>query len=132
MNTQKKMRVRSLLATLATAFFTVLAMAATPLTAVAGEIEHAIGACSFRQAPHRTEVIPSCAEMRPGAIGRIIAPGKSSPVCAARRFLPFRFGRQSFARACAVNDGACPWDFDYGVMLVARIRAPALARSRKR
>lgn len=52
MNTQKKMRVRSLLATLATAFFTVLAMAATPLTAVAGEIES-----GFNPATYEPEVI---------------------------------------------------------------------------
>lgn len=52
MDTQNQKRVGSLLVTLATAFFTALAMAASPLTAVAAEIES-----EFDPATYKPEVI---------------------------------------------------------------------------
>jgi hypothetical protein len=57
MDIQKQKRVRSLLGTLATAFFTALALAVTPLTAVAGETES-----GFDPATYKPEIISQVTE----------------------------------------------------------------------
>src|SRR3972149_1752647 len=82
--------------------------AADPFPAVAGHVENPVGACAFRKAIHRPEIVPLGAEVSADFVRRLAAPRKFAPIGATRRFFPFRLRRQALAQPPAISQGAVP------------------------
>src|SRR5688572_6844071 len=97
---------------------------AHPLPTVSGHVERAVRARAFGKAPHRTQLIPAAAEVRPGTVRCFVSPRKLSPVGAARRLLPLRIGGQAFARPGGIGPRARPEGLDNGMILVSGVAAP--------
>src|SRR5947209_1204161 len=76
--------------------------ARNPFPGISCHAEYAVWACASRKGIGGRSFVKARAESRAATIGRCVAPWIFPAVSAARGFLPFRFGRQSFALQRAV------------------------------
>ncbi len=99
--------------------------AAQPLVHIARHVVHAFGRGAFGMDADRRGLVPALGEAGAAFIGRRGAPRISPLRHAARGELPLGLGRQPFAEADAIGEGAEPRGFDGRMALGARLGAPA-------